>query len=150
MPNAITIIRRDHRAVESFYDRYVASQLVERKEEFCQAICEALTRHAEMEENIFYPAVQKEGGDELRRQTEEFYTAHQEMKTYIEDLEGLDDEVGKMDRQVRLLMSAVERHVEEEENYLLPKVERALGELRLEELGTEMAVFAETRALRQK
>jgi len=63
--DAIEILKSDHREVEALFEEYEEGkdQLdEERKEELASQICQALTAHAAIEEEIFYSAVRNQYG----------------------------------------------------------------------------------------
>jgi hemerythrin superfamily protein len=54
--DAIDLLESDHREVEALFEEFESSESQEGKRELAAQICEALTVHAEIEEEIFYPA----------------------------------------------------------------------------------------------
>lgn len=100
MANAVDVIARDQRALESLFRRYEHAHLPARRREFCETFREALLRHIDMKEEIFYPVLEREGSDEVKQQVEESYAKLQEMRTLAEDMEGLEDD-GAMDIEAR-------------------------------------------------
>jgi hemerythrin superfamily protein len=57
--DAITLLTADHRTVKALFSDYekLPDNDDERKEALVQRICDELTVHAQVEEEIFYPAV---------------------------------------------------------------------------------------------
>jgi hypothetical protein len=105
-----------------------------------QAMLE-LEVHAQIEEEIFYPAVKK--AIEESDLVEEAVQEHQEAKQLIAQLrkmQGQAQENGAaedFESKFSELVEAVTHHVEEEEGEMFPKVEDS--ELELAELGEEMS-----------
>jgi small-conductance mechanosensitive channel len=93
----------------------------------------ALTLHTEMEEQIFYPAL--ENFDETREQVQHAYKEHKEVDGL---LARLSNPGGDWQAGLSELKSNVEHHVREEETDMFPKALRLLGEERLRELGERM------------
>src|SRR5690606_41507312 len=54
--DAIALLKQDHREVEEWFARFEKSRAEDKKEKLAQKICMALTVHAMIEEEIFYPA----------------------------------------------------------------------------------------------
>jgi len=60
MANAIELIKSDHRKVEQLYQRYQSiNGQTQQKQPIIQEICHELAIHAKLEEDIFYPAVER-------------------------------------------------------------------------------------------
>lgn len=133
MPDAIEMLQVDHRKVESLFERCQSSP----DPRVVEQICNELTIHALVEEQVIYPLLdQLPGGAEMRQEAEQ---EHQRVKEAIAQIEraGYDPEqVGSLLQQ---LMDDVNHHVEEEESEVLPKMREALGEERLTEVGQQAA-----------
>jgi hemerythrin superfamily protein len=134
MPKATTMIRLDHSHVMALFHRFKADASPGKKRALVSNACLALEVHAQLEEEIFYPALRNvfEGDPILEKSKPE----HDEMRRLIDDLrEGADDD--KLDDKFMDLMRIVIHHVADEETRLLPAAERLLGD-QLGELGAEM------------
>jgi hemerythrin-like domain-containing protein len=83
--------------------------------------------HAQLEENVFYPAVNEETeeGPELVKEALE---EHETVKTLIQELRAMVPEDQEFDTQFTALMHNVEHHVEEEEAEMFPVAEVELEE----------------------
>ena len=59
--DAITLLTEDHEQVRSLFEQYeeLGSRAHASKQKLALQICEELTKHATIEEEIFYPAVRK-------------------------------------------------------------------------------------------
>ncbi|HWI82554.1 hemerythrin domain-containing protein [Ramlibacter sp.] len=98
-------------------------------------ICSELTVHAQIEEEIFYPALREViDRPEL---LDEAQAEHQQAKELIAQIQGLPEGDAAMDELVGQLARTVEIHVKEERDLLFPKA-RAAGGLDLEALGAKM------------
>jgi hemerythrin superfamily protein len=130
--DAIVKLREDHAAVEKLFKALDKGDL-----SVVPEICEALTLHAAIEEEVFYPTVRAEleqAGEEILEAVEE----HHLVKVLIAELGELtpDDEAYRAKAVV--LSELVRHHVEEEEGELFPQVREALGRKRLVEIGEQM------------
>lgn len=98
-------------------------------------ICRELTVHAQLEEEIFYPALRDVV--DVPELLEEAQAEHQQAKELIARIEALPDGDAATDDLVSQLARAVENHVKEERDLLFPKA-RAAGKLDLDALGAKM------------
>ncbi len=55
-PDAIAILKADHRLVEELFEQFEKASGGDRKKKLAVQICTELTAHAMIEEEIFYPA----------------------------------------------------------------------------------------------
>ena len=55
-PNAIALLKADHRKVEDLFEKFEKARDATRKKALAQEICTELCVHATIEEEIFYPA----------------------------------------------------------------------------------------------
>lgn len=133
-PGAITQIRMDHTHALMTFHRYHIDTSPSRKRAIVETLSLALTIHATLEEEIFYPAMRSIDPDLVDKSLPE----HAEMKRLIEELHQLRPEDRSYDATVMSLMRDVIRHVADEETKLLPDAERVLGENRLADLGAQM------------
>jgi len=132
-PNATDMIRADHARVLTTFHRYAADVAPATKRSLVATICLALEVHAELEEEIFYPAMGSIDTALVGRLIPE----HDRMRTLIAALRNADPADPQYDPQLMELMRDVMHHVADEETMLLPQAERVLGE-RLGELGARM------------
>jgi hemerythrin superfamily protein len=137
--SAVELLKADHEEVENLFKQY-ESQKEEgntaAKVRTAQLICVALTVHAAIEEEIFYPAARKALEKEGKDLVDEAAVEHQSLKDIIGRLEIAPARDPLYDAGVKVLHEFVKHHGKEEENELLPKVRSS--ELNLEELGTKM------------
>lgn len=131
--DAIVMLRAEHKEVETLFKRLEKDDL-----RVVPAICSALTQHAYIEEQVFYPAVREsvEGAlDDVLEAVEE----HHLVKILIEELASLDPSDETYRAKATVLMELVRHHVQEEEGEMFPDVRQALGRKRLIEIGEQMA-----------
>lgn len=130
--DAIVMLREDHKQVEQMFKLLDDDDL-----SVVPDICAALTVHAQIEEEIFYPAVRAEVED-VQEDIGEAVQEHHVVKVLIGELEGLTPDDEEYKAKATVLMELVRHHVEEEESELFPEVRSALGRKRLQELGEVM------------
>jgi hemerythrin superfamily protein len=134
-PSITSMIRMDHTHVMAAFHRYKADTAPARKKAIAEHICLALTVHAQLEEEIFYPALGAvlQGDPALDKSKPE----HDEMRGRVDKLRELSPEDGSFDDTLMDLMRIVIHHVADEETRLLPAAERLLAD-QLGSLGAQM------------
>lgn len=133
--DAIALLESDHREVEAYFATFDdLDDLAERKA-LAQQICLALTVHATIEEEIFYPAAREaiEDADLLDEATVE----HEGAKILVAQIQDMLPDHPLFAAKVRVLGDQISHHVEEEENELFPQVRES--ELDLKALGETLA-----------
>jgi hemerythrin superfamily protein len=135
IPTVTNMIRVDHTHVLATFHQYEIDTSPGTKRALVNTICAGLEIHAQLEEEIFYPAMRDVGGDAgvVGKSVPE----HDEMRRLIARLRETEPEDPGYDATVMELMRDVLHHVADEETILLPDAERVLGD-RLEELGSAM------------
>lgn len=135
-PNATSMIRMDHTHVLAQFHKIDPRIAEGQREAVVRSICAALEIHAQIEEEIFYPAVRACGlnAPALERSVPE----HDEMRRLIERVRSLDGQRAAQDDALNELINAVMHHMADEETQILPAAERFLGSERLAELGAQM------------
>jgi hemerythrin superfamily protein len=135
-PPITKMIRMDHSHVMVTSHKYTADASPDKKKAIVDAICLALDIHAQLEEEIFYPALREvDAGNEVLGKSK---PEHDEMRRLVEQLRGMDPADTGYDTTFSSLMRTVMHHVADEEAVLLPAAERLLGKERLSELGAQM------------
>jgi hemerythrin superfamily protein len=125
--DAVTLLSADHAEVKQLFERY--RQLVEgsadedRRGQLAGEICSALTVHAEIEEDIFYPAMREALDDELLLDQAEVENAA--ARELIEQIESMDPGDALYDAKVLVLGEYIDHHVQEEENEIFPQAEKS-------------------------
>jgi hemerythrin superfamily protein len=132
-PSATDMIRADHARVLATFHRYKCDAAAAAKGSLVANLCLALEVHAQMEEEIFYPAMASVDQALIGR----FIAEHDRMRSLIGELRAADPAEPQYDERVMALMREVLHHVADEETVLLPQAERVLGE-RLGELGARL------------
>jgi len=133
-PSATNTIRLDHTHVMSTFHQYRPDSPTRVKKGLANTLCTALEVHAQLEEEIFYPAVRAvTQNDVIAKSLEE----HQEMRRLIGQLRQMEPDTTGYDETVADLMRDVMHHVADEETLVLPEAERLLAD-QLGELGMQM------------
>lgn len=136
MPSATQMIRQDHKKVEGLFNKFEQTQGADAKRRLAENAMAELEVHAALEEEIFYPAVEKEV-ENAASMISEAREEHQTVKQLIAELKGMEETDEEFESQFSELVENVQHHVEEEENEMLPKVEES--SLDLNSLGDQMS-----------
>jgi hemerythrin superfamily protein len=134
-PSITTMIRVDHSHVLAVFRRYRPDTSESRKRALIRNACLALEIHAQLEEEIFYPALREVAGpsEVLDKSVPE----HNQMRALIRDLDARSAAGEDCDETFRRLIRVVLHHVADEETTLLPQAEELLSD-RLGDLGLQM------------
>jgi hypothetical protein len=154
--DACQLLDADHIAVKHLFVEYArlaaapaAAQEADRKP-IAMKICAELTVHAQIEEEIFYPALREamKASDLL----DEAQVEHGTLKSLIAQLEAATDVDDLFDAKVKVLGEYVDHHVKEERNEIFVKARAARGldlvgmreqlAARKEQLGEELSATA--------
>lgn len=133
--NAFELLKKDHEKVSTLFKEIESASGQSKTELFAQLKSE-LDLHANIEETIFYPAL--ENTEEARDITLEAYEEHKVVKELLAELEGSAPSE-EWDAKLTVLRENVEHHVEEEEGELFTKARQALSETEIEEIGNQIA-----------
>jgi hemerythrin superfamily protein len=135
-PPITKMIRLDHSNVMATSHKYSIDASATKKKAVVDSVCLALEIHAQLEEEIFYPAMREiDGGNEVLNKAQ---PEHDEMRRLIARLRAMQPADAAYDQSFAELMRSVMHHVADEEAVLLPAAERLLKD-RLCELGAQMA-----------
>ena len=135
--NAITILTADHRKVSKIFAQFekVKDDDLEQKQELAKMVCAELTIHAQIEEEIVYPALRDVLAEEDL--VDEAEVEHGSIKKLIAALESTTPEDRFYNANMKVLSEYVKHHVEEEQNEIFPKAKKS-KQLDLEEMGDEI------------
>lgn len=137
--DAFALLTADHRTVKGLFKEFEKlskqDDVDEEKAQLVRQICNELTVHAQVEEEIFYPALREAIDDEDLM--DEADIEHASAKDLIAQISGMDPDDEMFDATVKVLGEYVDHHVKEEENEMFPALRKA--ELDLKELGSQLA-----------
>jgi hemerythrin superfamily protein len=127
----------DHREVEGLFEQFEKARDGRRKKEIAKRVCDALRVHAQIEEEIFYPAFYEATGEEDLHH--EALVEHDGAKKLIAEIEssGPDDDL--YDARVKVLSEMIKHHVREEEMRDGMFAKARQSSMDLAELGQQLA-----------
>lgn len=133
--DATTILRADHKVVSALFTQYKKARSMAEKKEIVAQICMELKVHAQIEEEIFYPAVKSALKDKTL--IPEATVEHATLKSLLAQVENVDPAGEMFDAKIKVLSEYVQHHVEEEQNEIFPKAKAA--KMDMMELGAQLA-----------
>jgi hemerythrin superfamily protein len=137
--DATILLTRDHTEVKKLFKQYEKLVKAEAdgsdRQALAEQICDMLTVHASIEEEIFYPAAREaEVDSDLLDEAEVEHASAKDLIAQIQAM-GPDDEL--YDAKVTVLGEYIDHHVQEEEGEMFPKCRRA--GMDLAELAAQLA-----------
>jgi hemerythrin superfamily protein len=136
--NAVALLAEDHKTVDKIFKEFETLRKKgggdARKAELVRSACAALTVHAQIEEDLFYPAMHDalDAEDEL----DEAEVEHATIKSLVQQLEEMAPGDELYDATVTVLAEYVRHHVKEEEGEIFPKAKKA--DVDLDALGAQL------------
>lgn len=133
--DATALLRADHKRVSDLFSEYKKTRSPVRKMALVTKICTELSVHAQVEEEIFYPAVKAALKD--KELVPEAIIEQATMKALISQVEGVTPDGEMFDAKIKVLSEYVKHHVKEEHTEMFPKAKAS--KLDLVELGARLA-----------
>jgi hemerythrin superfamily protein len=135
-PDAIALLKADHREVEGWFEQFEKTRSDAKKKKLADQICKALTVHTQIEEDVFYPACREAGVEE--DMMDEADVEHDGAKKLIAQIQAQSPGDDHYDARVKVLSEMIKHHVKEEEQKdgMFAKAKKA--DLDLKELGAEL------------
>jgi hemerythrin superfamily protein len=154
--DACDLLDADHRNVKKMFKEFEeltqsrARSASQKKMDLARQICMELTVHAQIEEEIFYPALRQAIKD--TDMLDEAAVEHQSAKDLIAQIQEAGEPDDMFEAKVKVLGEYIDHHVKEEKNEIFPKARAARKldliamreelETRKEELMSEMGTTA--------
>lgn len=127
--NAITQLLVDHDELQQMFTAFENTRSVNNKRFLVQRICATVVVHAQVKEEIFYPAV----ASVLPQATPQ----HTTMKALVAHIQSLEPVAEHVDGPIQVLAQELNEHVSDLHDSLFPRVKAS--DIDLEELGHRMA-----------
>ena len=135
--DGLQLLAGDHRKVEDLFAQFEKATGTSAKEKLVRQICTELKVHAQIEEEIYYPAIRGKVDEDA---LDEAYVEHDSAKLLINELEAAEPDEAYYDAKVKVLSELIEHHVKEEEkerDNLFQQTRAA--DIDLEALGAQLA-----------
>jgi hemerythrin-like domain-containing protein len=139
--DAITLLTDDHETVRTLLEEFAETtpRATKTRVQLLEKIAKEIRVHAQLEEEIFYPAYQRaaKSHDESKLYFEAV-EEHRLVDIVLPELEGTDPSSEVFGARAKVLKDLVEHHADEEEDEMFPKAKKLLGKERLLELGAQL------------
>jgi hemerythrin superfamily protein len=134
--DALSLLKEDHAQVRKLFARFekLGEDDEADKEQLIALVCKALSVHATLEEELFYPSVRGKIEEEALLDVAD--VEHRVAKQLIAELEEGHLDETRRDASFKVLGEYVQHHIEEEEGELFEQVRKCA--VNLEALGQEM------------
>jgi hemerythrin superfamily protein len=136
--DAIALLKADHRQVEAWFSQFAKSKSKQKKQQLATNICDALTVHTTIEEEIFYPAFIEATGD--KDMHHEAVVEHAGAKSLIAEIQAMSPDDDYYDAKVTVLSEMIKHHVKEEEQPGGMFAEAKKSDMDLRALGEQLLV----------
>ena len=138
--DALALLKKDHVLVKDLLRKMDEEEDTDQLKSMFEQLVDELGIHERIEEEIFYPALQK-----LPKAREDVMESFEEHHLVDEIVTEMDVETNdeKWKAKFTVMKENIEHHIEDEEEKLFPKAEELLGEKKLGELGAQMADLKE-------
>lgn len=133
--DATALLRADHKRVNDLFSEYEETHSIAKKKRIVEQLCNELTVHAQVEEEIFYPAVKQALKD--KELIPEARVEHETLKSLIAQVEGMEPDGEMFDAKIKVMHEYVKHHVKEEQNEIFPKAKST--DLDMMKLGAELS-----------
>lgn len=132
--DALQLLREDHRKVRDLFRQFDEADDASTKKAIVDEAVAELMVHAQLEEEIFYPAMAREGMKDLIDHAEEEHSAAENV---MNELIGIDARDSALEAKFKVLIDMVTEHVTEEESAIFPRAAE-IGMDRLETIGDRL------------
>lgn len=141
--NVIDLLKKDHETVSELFKSFESAKEAEQKDscqQIARQVCQELTVHATVEEELFYPAVdaKAKGDEDAEDNIKEADEEHRLVKALVSEIQDMEAGDDHFEAKVKVLKDVVDHHVEEEEGELMPKAKKLLSKEELEDIGAEV------------
>ena len=116
--DAIALLKKDHDKVKDLFEDFEKTEDREAKQRLAREALIELKVHAELEEELFYPALRQAAGDDLINEAGE---EHHVVKLLIAELEQMGSADEHYDAKFKVLTENVRHHIREEEGEIFPR-----------------------------
>lgn len=147
MPNAITMLKSDHATVKRLMRELneTGDRAAKQREALVEQIERELKMHAQLEEEIFYPAFKAATrGTEAEDMFYEAAEEHHIVDMVLPALKAANPKSHEFKAKAKVLLDLLEHHIKEEETQMFKEARDLFGEEQLRELGDMMQARRDT------
>jgi hemerythrin-like domain-containing protein len=141
--DALTLLKQDHEKVKGMIKEIESTdgRSTKKREELFQTVVDELTVHERIEEEIFYPALQKH--EKAKDLVLESYVEHGVVEDLLDEISTIEPGDDKWMPTFKVFKENLEHHIQEEEGELFPKTEQIFSKEQLSKLGEQMVALKE-------
>jgi iron-sulfur cluster repair protein YtfE (RIC family) len=138
----LNLLKQDHRKVEKIIEELLntTARSVAKRRELLQVLKSELQLHEKVEEELFYPKLERGKDKEMIL---EAYEEHHLVDNILAELEETAPNDEHFKAKLTVLQENLKHHIKEEETEIFPEARRKLGEKKLEQLGEEISKMKE-------
>lgn len=138
-PDAVELLLGQHDEIRRLFSEFeqLSPRPSQKKQKLVRDVITNLMKHAQIEEQVFYPAVRDELQDQ-DHEVDEDLEEHHVAELLLSELDSMAPEAPRYDAKVTVLIETVTHHLEEEEEQLFPRVREEMAARRRRELGAAM------------
>jgi hemerythrin superfamily protein len=144
---AFEILKRDHRQAEKLMTQ-IAEGGQEQRQDLFETLRDALQKHMQMEEKLFYPEVKKIS--ELKDLASDAIQEHEKTKKFLSELEGGHLTTKEWMKSFTQMQEGVLHHVQDEEKKVFPGCTKFMQPHLLQQIGEKMTEMKERTASGRK
>ena len=141
MPGVITLIKDDHKTLESVFKQLEKAEPGDIPG-LLRQVAELLIPHSKAEEQVVYPAIKATVPDE-GTDVDDGLAEHHHVEETLQGLLDADPETPGVDGLIAAMIGEVRHHVEEEEQEILPAFAEAASNQQLSDLGDRFTAAKE-------
>jgi hemerythrin superfamily protein len=135
--DAIAMLQADHLQVHTLFRQYEETHDPYLKQIIAEHVFAELEVHAQLEEQVFYPAYETNTGKNGTQLAADSHLAHEHVKELLIEMRDLDLAADEFETKFQELMHTVQHHVDAEENEMFPEAEQILAD-QLDDLRDQM------------
>jgi hemerythrin superfamily protein len=135
--DALSMLKKQHREVEGLFKKAEKATQPAMRRDLVDQIATKLERHAQLEEEIVYPAIREVRNKKAEEMVLEAYEEHAVVKLVLAQLADADPGDERFPAKITVLSELVKHHVQEEEKEMF-KLAQKLGKDELRSLGEQM------------
>jgi iron-sulfur cluster repair protein YtfE (RIC family) len=132
------VLMQDHRIVDELFSEIEKSddRDIDRREQLFAKLRKELEDHTLIEEDIFYPLIEKLLG--TKELVEQLFEEHAGFEAILQEISEVRTNREDWQEKISELKDVVQRHVRREEDKMFPAARKELEESRAEELGRQI------------
>jgi hemerythrin superfamily protein len=137
--DAIRILTDDHRKVKALFTEYeeAGERAHKKRQGIVEQVFHELQIHTQIEEEVFYPAIEAEAAAEGQDLVAESLQEHHVVDVLMSEMQALAPDDSEYAAKFQVLMENVEHHADEEEHEMFPLAKKKLDE-QLQQLGDQL------------